>query len=164
MNKKLSERCLDAIADQAAHAGGVVGFPLRGNGEWHDGGPAGKRAGRQQDGIANSFVALTTPVEHAGEHGNLQISVVVDLHDLLVRVKAVQAAGVLGDGAAPTHWHGEEQSIEPGIIEALAKEAAGGDEDAGLIGGDGGQLIESCGELFAAHAAQQGDDMGKVGA
>ena len=73
VNKKLSERCIDAIADQAAHAGGVVGFPLRGNGERHGGGPAGKRAGRQQDGIANSFVALTTAVEHAGEHGNLKI-------------------------------------------------------------------------------------------
>ena len=45
VDEKLGEGRIDTVTNEAADTGGVVGFPLRGDGEQHGGRPAGEGAG-----------------------------------------------------------------------------------------------------------------------
>lgn len=64
MDEESGQRWIDAIADEAADAGGVVAFPLRIERERNLNGPTRQRAGGQEDGVADGFVACATAVEH----------------------------------------------------------------------------------------------------
>ena len=55
------------------------------------------------------------------------IDVIIDDHVLLRGVPTVQPAGILGERSAPRDRHGQEQGIEPGVVESLAKITARSD-------------------------------------
>ena len=71
-------------------------------------------------------------VEHPHLHRHVEVCVVIDLHDALACVEAVKTTDVLRDGAAPRGGHGEEKCIQPRVVESLAEETPGGDDDAWL--------------------------------
>ena len=73
-----------------------------------------------------SYLALSG---HLREHCLIPIDVIVDNHVTLRRVEAVEPSSILGERAAPRDRHGQEQSVEPRIIEALAEIAACRHED-----------------------------------
>ena len=110
-----------------------------------------------QQGILSTVspVAAAALVEHAYQHRDVEIAVVVDANVLLVLVKAIQAPDVLGNGAAPRNGHGQEQGVEAGIVDPLpdeptrcqqhlARYVLGGPRQSGL-------------ERLAAHAAPEHD-------
>jgi len=164
LEEKSGKRDIDTIADEAANAGGVVIFPCGIDGQWDFDGPTGQRAGGEQDGVTDGFVADAAFVEHAGEHRDIEVGIIVDANFFFAVVEAVEAASVLGDDAAPGDGHGKKESVETGIIEAFADEFAGGKNDASFVFGNGLKLIECLLEGFAGHPALEGDQVGDVGA
>src|SRR5258708_1106872 len=78
------------------------------------------------DGVSNCTVALQAPLEHSREHWDLKVHIIVDLNDALVVVQSMQAAYVLLQRASPRNGHDQKQRIEPGIVEAFANVATGG--------------------------------------
>lgn len=159
VDEELSEGLVDAVADEAADAGGVILFPLRIEGEWDLDGPAGEGAGGEKDGVADGFVASAAAVEHAGEHRDVEVGVVVNLDHLLAMVETMESAGVLRDGPAPGDGHGEEEGVEAGVIETFADEFSGGDDDTRFIFGDVGELFEGGAEGLFSKTAFEGDDV-----
>ncbi|MFT6864576.1 MAG: hypothetical protein ACJAVK_003144 [Akkermansiaceae bacterium] len=159
VDEELGQGLIDAVADEAADAGGVVLFPLGVEGKGDFDRPAGEGARGEKDGVADGFVAGAAAVEHAGEHGDVEVGVVVDLHHLLAVVEAMKSAGVLCDGPAPGDGHGEEEGVEAGVIEAFADEFTGRDDDARFVCGDVGELFEGGAEGFFSKASFEGDDV-----
>ena len=51
-------------------------------------------------------------------------------------MQALKAAGVLDEDAFPRDRHGEEEGVEPRVVEALSDVAAGGEDQALLAVGD----------------------------
>lgn len=159
VDEELSQGLVDAITDEAADAGGVVLFPLGIEGEGDLDGPAREGTGGEENGVADGFVAGTAAVEHARKHGDVEVGVVVNLDDFFAMVEAVKSSGVLGDGAAPGDGHGEEEGVEAGVVEAFADEFSGGDDDAGFVLGNRGELIEGGAEGFFSQASFEGDEV-----
>ena len=79
MDKELCQGRIDAIVDEAADTGGVVGFPLWIERERNVRGPTRQRAGRKKDGIADGFVAITAAIKHPRQHRDIEVCVVEDL-------------------------------------------------------------------------------------
>ena len=161
-DEEIPERSIHAIADQAVDTGGVVLFPKGIDGQRDIDRPAGQGAGRQQDGVADRLVAGAALVEHAGKHRDIEVGVIVDADLALAIVEAMEAAGILGDDAAPGDRHGEEQGVEPRVVETFADEFAGGDHDARFIFRNGCEPGHRLAQGFPAHAALQDDQMGRV--
>ncbi len=69
------------------------------------------------------------------------VDIIVDAHILLVGMIAVQAPGVLLQGAAPGYGHGQQQGSEAGIIESFADIPSRGQQQARLIGWNRLQLV-----------------------
>ena len=84
------QRQVKPIADEPPHAGRIPALPVRIDGKRDLGGPAGHRAGRQQDRIAHRLIAAATPIEHPGQHRHVQIGIIVDLHLALAVVQSMQ--------------------------------------------------------------------------
>jgi hypothetical protein len=62
---------------------------------------------------------------HAREHRHVHVDIVVNNHFFLPVVVAMQAPDVLRKRSLLGDRHGEEQSIEPGIVEPFTEIAAG---------------------------------------
>lgn len=90
------------------------------------------RSGRV-DRVAHGSVGLRALGEHAAQYGNVGIDVVVDASFGLLRVRPVEPAGVLDDGALPCDRHGEQERVETGVVEALADESPGREHQSRLI-------------------------------
>ena len=56
----------------------------------------------------------------------------------VARLQAVQAAGVLNERSLPRHRQGQEQGVEPRVVEALADVPAGRDEQPFFASRNGG--------------------------
>ncbi|EXI75343.1 MAG: hypothetical protein AW07_01244 [Candidatus Accumulibacter sp. SK-11] len=101
MHEQLAERRVHPVAQQALDAGGIFALPFRFDRKRHLGRPAGHRAGRQQNGVPDRFVALAAPVEHPRQHRHIEVGVVVDADLPLAVVQAMQTAGILGNRSSP---------------------------------------------------------------
>ena len=88
-------------------------------------GPSWDRTRRQQNTIADRFVAAATSVEHPRQHRHIQIGVVVHPHFPLSLMQAVQPTGVLGDRAAPRDGQRQEQRVQACVVESLSDVPAG---------------------------------------
>ena len=86
----------------------------------HVGRPTGNRARRQQDRVANGFIASATPVEHAPEHRHVDVGVVVDAHFALAVMQTVKPTRVLSDRATPRDGQREKQRVQPRVVESFA--------------------------------------------
>ena len=76
-----------------------------------------------------------------------------------VRVQAVQPAGILGEHSAPGNRHGQEQGIEPCIIEALAEITTRRHQHPFLAVRNCRQGFGCRPRLPSAHAAAENDDI-----
>jgi hypothetical protein len=159
VDEELGKRLINTVTDEPPDAGGVVLFPLWIKWEGNLDRPTGQGAGGEEDGVADCFVSCATAVEHAREHGDVEVGVVVNLHHSLAVVEAVKSSGVLRDGAAPGDGHGEEESVESGIVEAFADKLSGGKDDARFVLGDGRELLHSGAEGFLSEAPFEGDEV-----
>ena len=159
VDEELGQGLVYSVADEAADAGGVVLFPLGVEGKGDFDRPAGEGARGEEYRVADGFVAGAAAVEHAGEHGDVEVGVVVDLHHLFAVMEAMESAGVLRDGPAPGDGHGEEEGVEAGVIEAFTDEFSGRDDEARFVFGDVGELFEGGTEGFFSEAAFEGDDV-----
>ena len=142
-----------AIAQRASQACPVPVLPAPIGGQRDADRPAGCGAGGDGDRIADRFVAAAALVEHACQHRDVEIGVVVDANVLLLLVKAMQASDVLGNGAAPRNGHGQEQGVEAGIVEPLPDEPTRCQQY--LAGDVLGGPRQSGLERLAAHAAPE---------
>ena len=70
--------------------------------------------------MANRFVAAATTIEHPGQHGDIEVGVVVHAHVTLAIVEPVQPTGVLVHGAAPGHGQCQQQRVQPRIVEPVS--------------------------------------------
>jgi hypothetical protein len=93
---------------------------------------------------------------HARQHRHGLVNIVVDEHLCLACVCTVQTAGILLECPSPCHWHGEEECVEAGVVEALADAPAGGNENSWCIVRRGGKRLRDRPPCLAAQAA--GDD------
>ena len=133
MDEQAGERHVDAVADEPAHAAGVVALPHRIRRKDDIGGPSWYGAGRQENRVADGLIAAAAPVEHPRQHRHVEVRVVVDAHLALAVVEAVQSARVLGDRAAPRDRKRQEQRVQTRIVESLADVLAGRQDDPCLV-------------------------------
>ena len=85
--------------------------------------------------------------------GTCRIHVVVDAHLGLARAQAVKAAGVLDERALPRDGHGQEEGVQPRVVEPLADVASGRQDEALLVARDGGQLRLGLPPCLGGHTA-----------
>jgi hypothetical protein len=81
--------------------------------------------GLRFDLVSDGPIASQPSLEHAGEHGNFRIDVIEDADNLLAVLNPMQPPNVLLQCTPPRNRHREEESIEPGIVEAFADVAPG---------------------------------------
>lgn len=74
-----------SVANQPADARRVVALPDRVRRKCHVSGPTVNRAGRQQNRVADGFVASAPPVEHSSEHGHIDVGAFYHLAPWVVR-------------------------------------------------------------------------------
>ena len=94
-------------------------------------------------------------VKHAHQHRTVTVHIVVDADLSFARIGAVKPASVLDQGALPRDGHGQEERIEPGIVEALADVATGRQQDAPRILWYGGYLLCHGATLSDSHTSAQ---------
>ena len=157
MHEEVCQRNVHPVADQAADAGGIIALPLRVNGQRDLDGPAGHRAGGQQQRVAHCFVTRAAPVEHPRQHRHVKIGVIIDLHFTLARVQPVQAAHILCDRPSPRYRQREEQRVQPWLVEALADVTASGQQRTPLVVRHLRQRGHRGLDLLPAHAALEGN-------
>lgn len=95
---------------------------------------------------------------HAVEYWHSAIGVVVDDHLPLGLVFAMQPADILRERAGPRDRHGQEQRIQPRIIEAFSEIPARRQDQAFLTGGNKQSRLCSV-ALRGRHAAPEHDQM-----
>ena len=161
--KKIRQRLVDAVANEPPHAGRVIVLPLWIDREQHIGGPAGHGAGRQQDRVADGLIPPAPTIEHPGQHGHVQVGVVVHAHLALAVMQPVQPADVLGNRSAPRNGQRQEQGVEPGVVEPFADVSTGRQQRSALVLRDGRQASDDVLISFLSHAAAKHDQMRTLG-
>ena len=73
----------------------------------------------------------------------------------------MQPADVLLERALPGNGHGQEQRVQPGIVEAFADVTAGGQDDARLTLGHSGEGFHDGATLLPAHPAPEDKEVGR---
>jgi hypothetical protein len=79
---------------------------------------------------------LQAPLEHPTEHGHFPVEVIEDQDVPLPDVVAVETAGVLDEGPLPRYGQCQEESIEPGVVEALSDIATRREDEPFLVAWD----------------------------
>jgi hypothetical protein len=74
-------------------------------------------------------------------------------------VQPVQAAGVLGDRAAPRDRQRQEQRVQTRVVESLADVLACRQDDSGLVARNGSEPVAERLPLLLAHARPQHDQV-----
>ena len=74
--------------------------------------------------VADGSIGSQSPLEHAQQHWHFTIDVIEDSNLGLVRMNAMQPAGVLDQSPLPGNGHGQEERIESCVIKTLSDIAA----------------------------------------
>jgi len=101
MHEQIGQRGVHAIAAQAPHAGRIGLLPRRLYRHRDLRRPAGRRAERQHEPVADRFITAAAPVKHPCQHRHMEIRVIDHPHLMLAVVTAVKPSGILGDPSAP---------------------------------------------------------------
>ena len=101
MHEQICQGYIHPVANKPANTGGVIPFPFWINGKRNVGRPTRQSAPGQQDRVTERFISAAAFVEHPGQHGNIQIRVVIDAHFTLALVEAVKSPHILGNCSPP---------------------------------------------------------------
>lgn len=86
-------------------------------------GTLGKAKGRLAARVSNGAVRGESLFEHPQQHRHFSIHVVVDSHLCLIRVASMKPPCVLDEGTFPGDRHSQKESVQTGLVEALANVA-----------------------------------------
>src|ERR1700722_13020766 len=107
------------------------------------------------DFVSDGPVSFQPLLIHPRKHSNLCIHVIEHSHDLLPVVDPMKTPDVLLERAAPRDRHREKQSVESGVVEALADVASSGKQDTRVSVGNRGELFRDGFSLLLSHSAFQ---------
>src|SRR5207249_2567380 len=102
--------------------------------------------------IADRPIPPQPLLEHARKQRDPTIDVVVDAHLALSRAQPVEAPRVLDERALPRHGHGQEERVQPRVVEPLANVATRRENEALLTVRDGRQLRRRLSSRLGGHA------------
>jgi len=91
--------------------------------------------------VSHGPVASQALLEHPCKNRYPAVNIVKDANFGLAMVSAMEAAGVLDQGSLPGDGQGQEQSVQPGVVEPLADEAPRSQKDPLLRVGDLRELL-----------------------
>src|ERR1019366_9301262 len=115
---------------------------------------------RAVNGPISKAPISSLPLErHLREHRLVPIDIVVNDNIAFRGVQAVQPAGILSKDSAPRNRHGQDQGIEPRVIEALTEIATRRHQHPFLASWNCGQGFGRPPRLPSAHAAMENDDV-----
>ena len=114
---------------------------------------------RRYELVAESRVAFQALLVHAVEHGDAGVHVVVHDHLALALALSVEPTQILRDDPFPGDRGREDERVESGLVETLAKVASSRDDGkAGIICGLG-DLVDLLSPFSRGHSAAQQEDL-----
>lgn len=109
--------------------------------------------------IAQSPVPFHPLLEHSGQHRDVPVHVVVDSYLSLFGALAVQTPCVLDQSSFPGDGKGEEQRVEPDVVESFADVPARGQHQPLLIARDRREFSHDFSPLPGTHSALEDDQV-----
>lgn len=109
--------------------------------------------------VAESRVAFQALLVHAVEHGDAGVHIVVHDHLALALALSVEPAQILCDDPFPGDRGREDERVESGLVETLAKIASSRDDDKADIICSLGDLADLLSPFSRGHSAAQQEDL-----
>src|ERR1043166_818399 len=111
------------------------------------------------DHVTNRGVALQPTLVHPGQHQNVTVHIIVDLHKSLVVVETMQPAYILLQCALPGDRHGQKERVETRVVKPFSDVASRRQNHSRFVFRHCRQGCRYFPTLLFSHAALQDEDV-----